>query len=319
MTSLPLLGTLAGASGDALAVSPDGRTVVAASASHAWCWRDGELVGSSALSTSPGGPIRFDGDRWVLVGAHRLDSIDGSVSEPVLDLELVTSGLEFERRTSPRFSTLGPIAWSADGSRVITSHRFTPSKGIDDDVENPGPDGQVVLIDPASRSLIAVLTDLDRLRTFAVVAGESIVAATTPEIRTWDLDGVATGGEHRTPPRVLGANELAIGPADRLLAVARGYGGVELVVDESGVGSTTAAVHRNGTSAVVFHPSEPLVVSGGRDGSVALWRIEGTELVLEGEFETDDRVRSLAYDATGERLFVALRDTIAVVDPGASR
>ena len=319
MAALPSLGTLVGASGDAITVSPDGRTVVAAAPARVWCWRDGEPVGDYALSTHAGGPIRFDSDRSVLVGAHRLDTGDGVVSEPLLDLELAMSGLEFERRTGPRFYRLGPIAWTAGGSRVITSYSFAPSKGIGDDVENPGPDGQVVLIDPSSPSLSAVLTELGRVRTFAVAAGESIVTATAPDVCTWDLEGAPVGGEHRTPPKVLGANELAVSPDDQLIAVARGYGGVELVsVTDPGATCTTAAVHGSGTTSVVFHPTEPLVVSGGRDGSIAIWRVVDDELVLDRAMDTGDRVRALAIDPSGERLFIALRNTVSVADLTAS-
>src|SRR6187431_272370 len=193
MTSVPreleISKTLTGGSGTSLASTGD--ACVAVEGRRASVWITDEPCQAVMLTGNEGGPVTIDADGTTArAGQWIIDLTTGEARDLGIDVETLSAGLRFDQRAASRFYRAGVSAPTSAGDRLVASWLFAPSRGIDDDVANPGPPGQVVLIDTHSRSLIAVLEQLDDLSAGPVLAVDSqrAVVATRASVRWYSTE-----------------------------------------------------------------------------------------------------------------------------------
>jgi hypothetical protein len=308
------VGSLPGADGAFVGVAPDGHTVVVARRGRATVWHDDELRHTVATPGYTGGAIVFDpGGTLCRLGHWTVDIRSGRVHAGSADIELLTSGLEFEQRAPARFYGVGASAVSPDGTRMASTFRFTPSKGIGDDVRNPGSPGQLVLVDPSAGEFIAVLEDTSRLSADRVIAIDaSHVVAAGSGVGVWRAsDGIALGGADGRPSLV--RSDVRLSPAGTRFAATRVDGTVEFGSLESVDEAIVWTAHAGRATALAFHPHGHLLATGGHDRQVKLWAVSDHGVAeLVGSHTIDHRVVGLAFDPSGDRLMVATGRTVIV-------
>jgi WD40 repeat protein len=69
--------------------------------------------------------------------------------------------------------------------------------------------------------------------------------------------------------------------------------------------------HANGATSTAFHPSKPVLVSGGKDGEVRIWRADGT--LLHHFAAHKGALYSITFDPTGSYLVSTGRDALVKV------
>jgi WD40 repeat protein/energy-coupling factor transporter ATP-binding protein EcfA2 len=130
--------------------------------------------------------------------------------------------------------------------------------------------------------------------------GELLVSAGyDPVIRLWRPDGTGAGRIEGD-----GSPVFALAVRDGLIAVGSGSGALGLWRrDLTRVGVFPA--HAGGVRAVAFHPDGGRLASGGNDGAVRLWTVQGRQVAAYEAAASSDRggpVTSLAFTPEGRLL-----------------
>jgi WD40 repeat protein len=103
-----------------------------------------------------------------------------------------------------------------------------------------------------------------------------------------------------TWPSESGVDSIAFSPTGEYLAVGRLDGTVELRDGQTGSLHTATKDHRGAVHVVRFHPTEPIIVSGGGDRTVWQWDTQRRNSRKLGEHE--DYVSSIAVSPNGRRI-----------------
>jgi len=106
---------------------------------------------------------------------------------------------------------------------------------------------------------------LDRMRNrLLAVSGDGVLSV-------WDLAEMLL---LRTIPLSSGKlRQLALSPDNRMIAVADNQGPVHILDAESYHTITTLSAHADGSTAVAWHPSKPVLLSGGKDAYLRCWNV----------------------------------------------
>ncbi len=309
---IELVAELTDAGGAALAVGPDGNISIAASTGSATLWDGEDLAHTVSLSGYHGGPIVFaDAGRRARIGRYVVEVGSGDVTSTAVDVDLLTSGLEFAQRAPTRNYIAGTSATNADGTRMAASYLFAPSRGIGDDVKNPGPNGQLVLADPSKGEFITVLTDFaDMTEDPALAINDDHIVAVGGSIQVWRTGDGSLVGENTTRARP--RFDVRISVDGSQIAVCRADGVIELrPIADVNEGITWTA-HPGRCKAVAFHPRKPLLATGGDDMQVKLWSLGDGEPEMVGWFLAESKVNALAFHPFGEHLLVAAQNRVLV-------
>ena len=313
-TQLRKIGALKGASGSSLAVAPDGQVSIAASTGTASIWAGGELTHRVALPGYVGGPIAFAlGGRQARIGPWVVDISTGETFATRVNIELLTSGIDFAQRAPPRFYSPRASAPSADGKRIAATFVYAPSRGIGDDIVNTGPAGQLVLVDPVAGQLVAVLENLGGLMNGRVLAiNATHIVAAGGGVRVWSSTNGSLVGED-LGGRVL-RTDIRINPKGTHLAASGATGTIEIrpLADVGHV--LTWEGHSDRARAVAFHPSLPLLATGGEDKLVKLWSLANDAAELVAWFAVEGDVAALEFNPFGKHLLIAVHDEVIVAE-----
>lgn len=307
------VGELSGGTGSTVAVGPDGIVTVAASTGMATLWREDELVDSIDLDEYVDGPIVFSSDgRTARVGTWLVDVESAKATATTVDVDLLLSGLDHARRTATRFYSARAAASTVDGTRMIASFVYAPSRGIGDDEPNPGPAGQIVLIDPASGAFVAVLQDVaNRYHRPVVAIDDRHAVAATAGIAAWATSDGSPAGRDDTDDVL--RSDVRLSPDGRYVAATRFDGTAEV---RSFADFATAAVwtaHSARATALAFHPSRPIIATGGDDEQVKLWSFDDPSAPeLVGWYYVEQEVGALAFHPLGEHLLIAAEREVVV-------
>lgn len=307
-------GSLAGADGSFVGVAPDGNTVVVARRGRAMVWEDDELRHTVTIAGYNGGAIAFDpSGPLARLGHWTLDLQSGAAHSGSGGIDLLTSGLEFSERAPSRFYSTGSSAVTADGTRLATTFGFAPSKGIGDDIRNPGPHGQLVLINPASGEFVAVLGDTSRLNTDRVIAIDAAhVVAAGAGVGVWrSSDGTPIGDSDGRPS--LKRSDIRLSPSGARFAATRVDGTAEFGSLEAAESAHVWTAHQGRATALAFHPEGKMLATGGDDQQVKLWAVGDGTAELVGWYFVEHNVAGLAFDPTGDHLMIATGRNVVVV------
>lgn len=104
---------------------------------------------------------------------------------------------------------------------------------------------------------------------------------------------------------------LAPDPDGKLLAVACGDGRIH-ILDTTDLNELyTLPGHDIGANSLAWHPTKPVLVSGGKDGHIRLWRTDEDFKALHAFPAHKDAIYRLAFSPDGTRLASAGRDKTA--------
>ena len=144
--------------------------------------------------------------------------------------------------------------------------------------------------------------------------GRLVVAGGDGEISVWFHKGEGSPRlEHQrsiplTDDKVRG---LAPGLDGQLLAVACGDGRIHILDTADLNEQFTLAGHEIGANTLAWHPTKPVLVSGGKDGHIRLWHTREAFRELLAFPAHKDAIYRLAFSPDGTKLASAGRDKSA--------
>jgi len=281
--------------GATLAYAADGEYWASASYGVVQLWRQTEPELELQTPTAESGRMRFDRDGTrLLLAPYVYDLATGAwtATGPLfgkLDPPLSEPGL----------FAVSDAVWDRDGQDLVVAARF---RGDGDPV---GEREQVVVLRGADREPVATLYEGEReVRGLAI--DDRFVAVAIKDIMIWSRSerrDVATLSGH-----AITVTDLAFSPDGRWLASIDGRG-VVLVWDTEQWGEPVARIQTSAERglAVAWHPSQPVLATGGYDGAVQLWSVADPAEPIYATPPLGGWVEGLAFAPNGRQLVAAVR------------
>lgn len=296
--TLQVVADLTGPYGDHLAFDRDGKR---------WALADGRAIqlgreGALDRKLTAGEPIHHlawssDGKR--LLASPQIYDLVGDGWEKLPGLgKAMTGGLD----APPAAEQLGigAAVYAPDGRDLVIAAYFQPSRELGGSDGYSGPQERLLLVGP-DRALRGTLYAGDgEMRAIAV--SDRLIAAGGATVQVWDRQSMRKVAEL---PHKLSARALAFNAAGDRLGVITAGGSVSLWDLTAGKLLASFPAHQGDGYAIAFHPTRPIVATGGQDGTLQLWSLAGSLLHTE---TLGGWVRAVAFDPAGVRLGAVTRD-----------
>lgn len=112
--------------------------------------------------------------------------------------------------------------------------------------------------------------------------------------------------------------QMVLSPNGEMLAMACGDGTIHVLDTDVFNELHTLDGHKNGATCVAYHPSKPVLISGGKDGHLRFWHCGENYRALYVVPAHGGTLYSIAFNASGDQCATASRDkTIKLWDPGS--
>lgn len=294
---LTLLADLTGPYGTHLAFDRDGSHWALADSRTIQLGRDGALE-QKLTAAEPIHDLTWSADDKTLdAGAQRYDLEQGAWQKLPGLRKAMVGGLD----EPPPIEQVGiaAAAMAADGKDLVIATRFFPTRDLDGQDSYRGPDERLLAL-LADGSLRGVLYAGDREQR-ALAIGDRLIAAGGSKVAVWDRQTLRKLAEL---PHKLVARALAFNSAGDCLAVLTADGEVTLWDPHSGTKITSFAAHQGDGYTLAFHPTQPLLATGGQDGKLRLWTLGGAPVHEE---QIGGWVQAVAFAPSGNRLAAATR------------
>lgn len=207
---------------------------------------------------------------------------------------------------APEQVGIAAAACSPDGQELLVATRFQPSRALGGSDDYRGPEERVLVLD-GKRALRGALYGGDREHR-ALAIGPTLYAAGGAAVQLWERPTLRKVGEL---PHKLVARALAFNAAGDRLAVLTADGAVSLWDLPTRTLLTTFAAHAGDGYAIAFHPTRPLLATGGQDGKLKLWSLDEAAgaVTARAVFEEalGDWVQAVAFAPSGTRLGATAR------------
>lgn len=127
-------------------------------------------------------------------------------------------------------------------------------------------------------------------------------------LRTWRREGPRWRAERDIPLSEGKLRGLAASSDGGRIAVACGDGPIRVL--ESGMLNeiSTFTGHEGGTTSLAFHPTKPVLLSGGKDGALRVWPDQGGAAELISLPAHRGAIYGIAFNNVGTRFVTASRD-----------
>ena len=327
----PLIRTLAGHTNlvTAVAVSPDGKTIVSGSRDHTVKVWDlatdrelrtlkGHTDSVDAVAVTPDGCTIISGSRdktvkvWDLASGRDLRTLRGH-NRRVTAVAVTPDGCTIISGSRDKTAKVWDLATGRE-LRTLAGHTY----GVTAVAVTP--DGTTIV--SGSRDHIVKVWDLAtgrELRTLTGHTGSVTAVAVTPDgktivsgsvdktVKVWDL---ATGRERRTLTGHTGSvTAVAVTPDGKTIVSGSENGTVKVWDLATGRELSTLAGHTDWIAAVAITPDGTTIISASGDGTVKVWDLACCKLVAT--FVAEGDVRTCA--ATGPPVTIVAGDEIGVV------
>lgn len=179
-------------------------------------------------------------------------------------------------------------------------------------------DGGLHVVDLATRQEV----QLERAHVKGIFAiqelpdGRLVVAGGDGAISVWTTVGEGAHGialQRKIPLTDEKVRSLAVSNDGKFLAVACGDGTVRVLECTDFNEIHTLIGHDKGANCVVWHPGKPVLVSGGKDGHLRLWRTDAKFQQLHAFPAHKDTIYRIAFSPDGSRCATASRDKTAKI------
>jgi len=285
--------------GHRLAFAPDGRSWAAGENGSLALFRDAVFDRRFDLGAHAE-DVRFSADgRQLYAGPFTYDRARADFVDSGKPTSAMLTGLP---GVSPASYALTRAVTSPDGAEVVLAARFLPPRKPGPRNAPNAPAGRLLLLQARSFEPIAVLMDGRPFDTLAV-DDRHIAGVSGASIFVFDRKRRKPIAELTKQLGIIG--QLSFSPDGKYLASVSAGRDHLIVLWDTATWSEARSWSGDdeGVAAVVFHPTRPLLLTGGYDHHVKVWSLaDGT---LEESLACSTRITGLALSPSADRLAVA--------------
>lgn len=299
--SLKLVADLTGPYGARLAFDAAGKRWALADHQTIQLGEDGQL---GRLLTAPEEvhELRWSADGQQLYAAPLVYDVarDAWQARPSLDAAMA-EGLD----APPDPQQLGVVAaaMSSDGKDLVIATRFQPTRRLGGKDHYKGPHERLLAVSASGAPRGVLYAGPFEMRALAI--GDRMIAAGGAPVLVWERASLRKVAEL---PHELVARALAFSPGGDRLAVLTADGDVSLWDPTAGKLLGSFHAHRGDGYTLAFHPTLPLLATGGQDGVLRVWSIAADSMGASRYAETvGGWVQAVAFAPTGTRLAAVTR------------
>lgn len=177
-------------------------------------------------------------------------------------------------------------------------------------------DGGLHVVDPSQHAELQLeRAHVKGIFSFAELPdGRLAVAGGDGALSVWAIDHGSNGSIsmlRKVPISDEKVRGLALDPTGQQLAVACGDGSIHILDSTDLNEQFTLVGHAFGANSLAWHPHKPVLVSGGKDGHIRLWRADAGFNPLLAFPAHKDTIYSIAFSPDGSKLASAARDKTA--------
>jgi len=296
-TTVKVLADLTGPHGDHLAFDRGGKR---------WALADNRTVqlgsdGTLERKLTAGEPIHHlawssDGKR--LLASPQIYDLAQDAWEKLPGLGKAMAG-GLDEPPSPAQLGIGAAVYAADGQDLVIAVYFQPSRDLGGSDSYRGPQERLLVL-AADRTLRGALYAGDN-EMRAIAVGDHLIAAGGATVQVWDRQSLRKVADCK---HKLVARALAFNAAGDRLGVITADGDVSIWDPIAGKLLASFPAHQGDGYAIAFHPTQPLIATGGQDGKLRLWSLTGSSIHDE---TLGGWVHAVAFDPTGTRLGAVTR------------
>lgn len=297
-SSLRLVANLTGPYGTHLAFDREGKHWALADQHSIQLGSDGILGSKVSGAAEPILDLAWSRDeKQLLAGPERYDLEHGQWSETPALRQAMDRALTFGLAEPPSPDQVAVVAAAAspDGKDLVITTRFQPTRELGATDSYRGPSERVLILAAADRAPRGVLWE-GRQEMRALAVSDELVAAGGASVCIWER---ATMRKLIELPHKLVARALAFSSAGDRLAVITAAGEVTVWDPRSGEKISSFQAHQIDGYTVAFHPTRPLLATGGQDGKLRLWSLEGRPVYEE---LLGGWVQAVAFAPNGKKL-----------------
>ena len=168
--------------------------------------------------------------------------------------------------------------------------------------------GELFVLDLVQRSEVQrIVAHAGAIFSLLYLDGQLLCAGGDGALTTWTWQADHHLAAVRRVP-LSTAKLRATASKDEHLAIASGDGDIH-VLDRATLNQRAQwAAHENGASALAWHPSKPVLLSGGKDGTLAVWDARGEFQQVLRHAAHRSTIYALAFSPDGLLLATASRD-----------
>lgn len=296
--ALRLVANLTGPYGTHVAFDREGKHWALADQHSIQLGSDGTLGSKVSGAAEPILDLAWSRDeRELLAGPERYDLERGRWSETPALRQAMDRALTFGLADPPSPEQLAVVAAAAspDGQDLVISARFSPTRELGKTDRYKGPNERLLVLAAGDRSPRGVLWEgSSEMRALAV--SDELIAAGGTAVSVWDRKTLQKIIEL---PHKLVARALAFSSAGDRLAVITAAGEVTVWDPRTGDKISSFQAHQIDGYTVAFHPTKPLLATGGQDGKLRLWSLEGRPVYEE---LLGGWVQAVAFAPNGKKL-----------------
>jgi len=268
-------------------------------------WEGSTLLNSVSLPGYVYGSVQFSDDgHKVYVGPWIVDTEDYNTTFILHDQDALVAAID--SKYSPRSDLFSPlnVEWSSDKKTLVVLTKYRPTRMLDDDYSYDGPEGQLLVMEPVTQKVEAVLEeDCGFLTDRAITISQHWIAAAGQTISVWDLP---TGNKlTNIADNQAYCNAIRFSPDESYLAVIRVDGTIGVWTTKNWQPYTEWQGHAEIGRAIAFHPRLPFLVSGGDDQQVKLWTLASSPPELVSSVSVGNRIEGAVFHPVERHLYIS--------------
>lgn len=270
-------------------------------------WEGSTLRKSVDLPGYVYGSVQFSDDgHKIYVGPYIVDTKNYRTTFVLHDRNALVAAID--SKYSPRSDLFSPlnVEWSNDKKTLVVLTKYRPTRIQGDDYSYDGPEGQLIVMEPVTQKVKAVLekdcgfiTD----RVITISQSQQWIAAAGQTISVWDF---ATKNKLVNIARNRAyCNAIRFSPDESYLAVIRVDGTIGVWTTKNWLPYAKWQAHAESGCAIAFHPELPFLVSGGDDQQVKLWSLASSPPELVSSVSVGNRIEGAVFHPVERHLYIS--------------
>ena len=268
-------------------------------------WEGSTLVNSVSLPGYVYGSVQFSDDAHkVYVGPWIVDTEDYNTTFMLPDQDALVAAID--SKYFPRSDLFSPlnVEWSRDKKILVVLTKYRPPRRQGDDYSYDGPEGQLLVMEPVTQKVEAVLEeDCGFITDRAITISQHWIAAGSQAISVWDfptgkrLINIADNRAY--------CNAIRFSPDETYLAGIRVDGTIGVWTTKNWLPYAEWQGHAESGRAIAFHPRLPFLVSGGDDQQVKLWALASSQPELVSSVSVGNQIEGAVFHPVERHLYVS--------------